>query len=610
MNTLQDVLADSHIRSCGARYSEGLEARWDLQLKQLGKDRFIVPVVGVQGAGKSTLLTALLFDRPVLPVDADETTCVPVEIVYGTSNVATVQFLDGRSEQAQATEESLSLYVHQASNPGNKLGVARVVVESPSPILRSGVVLVDLPGLGSLTKANAETTHSYLNDSSGLIYLLRTVPPMTKSESLSLSLIWPSLPIVFFAQNRWTDESDEEAAGGRDHNAFVIGDLAKRLGRTSDGAQQQIDVVCAYRALAGVLTGDAALVTGSGIKAFEAHLTEAFTQWPVLRASQLTSAVRADLEGCRGTVQGRIADLGTDRSAARQALESEFGRQASALAMLGERIRTVKEHLDAFTRDRRDATNKWRSDSRSELRNRMRTLMRKGIVDGSRLDKALVDEQCAVGEAIYEDARTAVLDVMSLVGKDLAGDWTANTVSGQGVGTAESTRYENFFKPVAGAAGALGGAWAGAQGGAIVGTMIGGPVGTAVGFLIGGVGGMLGGMLGSWVGQQVANSALADRAKASEPEVFRAIDEYTDAVVKGLSESAARFSDSVHDNLRAWHAEARRRAEIEHVSRRTAIDGGDADRAAAVEALQKDLGCLEAALSRLATTLESSRGNK
>jgi hypothetical protein len=604
ISTLEEVLSDINLRACGSRYNRDLPNRWDTLSTQLAKDRFVVPVMGVQGSGKSTLLTALLFDRPVLPVDADETTCVPVEIVYGTSNTAVVSYVDGHKEEVPATEEELSRFVHQESNPGNRLNVKKVVVQSASPLLRSGVVLVDLPGLGSLTKANAETALAYLNESSGLIYLLRTVPPVTRSEALSLSLIWPRLPIIFFAQNRWTDEGDEEAEEGRSHNSFVIGDLAQRLGRTLDESQKHIDIVCAYRALDGMLSRDATKVEQSAINAFKDRLDKAFGGWPTLVRTQLTAAVHGDLGQCRALVLGRIGDLSADQADGQKALEGEFARQGEALANLGRRIATVKEHLDEFIVARRNAVRAWHTESRSVLRNRMRTLMRKGIVDGPRLDKALVDEQQATAEPAYEAAREAVLDAISIIGKDLAseGDWAAGGADGLGVGKEESKRFENLIGRIAGAAGGIGGYVAGAAAGAKLGAafgLVGGPAGVAIGVVLGAVGGALGAFLASWLGGQAADAVLAARAKANEVEVFRVIDQYTDAVNLDLSRTATEFADTVHKNLRDWHSDGRRRSEEEHASRSEAINGGVAERAARLSELQRDLGCLEAGIARL-----------
>lgn len=75
------ALVDRYLFSPGAP----ADARYPLYAKRLSSRRFVMPVAGVQGSGKSTLLNALAFERPVLPVDADETTCVPVEIVWSAA---------------------------------------------------------------------------------------------------------------------------------------------------------------------------------------------------------------------------------------------------------------------------------------------------------------------------------------------------------------------------------------------------------------------------------------------------------------------------------------------------------------------------------------------
>lgn len=57
----------------------------------------IVPVIGTQGMGKSTIINALVGED-VLPNEADETTCIPVEIRYGEKKLTEVHFQNGTKE--------------------------------------------------------------------------------------------------------------------------------------------------------------------------------------------------------------------------------------------------------------------------------------------------------------------------------------------------------------------------------------------------------------------------------------------------------------------------------------------------------------------------------
>ena len=56
------------------------KGREDLQAKVC-----YISVLGTQGSGKSSLLNALLFGNIVLPVDVDETTCIPTVVRYSDS---------------------------------------------------------------------------------------------------------------------------------------------------------------------------------------------------------------------------------------------------------------------------------------------------------------------------------------------------------------------------------------------------------------------------------------------------------------------------------------------------------------------------------------------
>lgn len=72
-------------------YSEG-ENLGDLFSKIIENrknNEIIIPVLGLQGMGKSTLINSILSEN-ILPNDADETTCVPVEVKYGKDEKALV----------------------------------------------------------------------------------------------------------------------------------------------------------------------------------------------------------------------------------------------------------------------------------------------------------------------------------------------------------------------------------------------------------------------------------------------------------------------------------------------------------------------------------------
>ena len=58
---------------------EELQTRFTKALKDLNENQCRIPVLGLQGSGKSSFLNAVLFGDILLPVDAQETTCIPTE---------------------------------------------------------------------------------------------------------------------------------------------------------------------------------------------------------------------------------------------------------------------------------------------------------------------------------------------------------------------------------------------------------------------------------------------------------------------------------------------------------------------------------------------------
>jgi len=609
--TIQALLADATLASLASQYdpprsdagSPRLAERLAAYAKQLTAERFVLPIAGIQGSGKSTLLNALAFDEPVLPIDADETTCVPVEISWAAqaSRHATVHYLDGRSESLPCTEEALRSVVHNEHNPGNERQVARVVLESGRDMFRHGLVLVDLPGVGSLTAANKATTQRYLSEAVGVIFMLRTVPPLTRSEAMFVSLQWSSLPTALFVQNRWNDETDEEALAGRDHNVKVLKSIAGQTGIRLDKSPE-IRVVNGYQALNATLIADARLADLSGLTALRAELDGFGSAWSGRVATAVVAALDADLMHLMRMIDSRLEEAKLDRSAHQKHMQQESQRFIERLQAIDERAAEMESDADSFRRTVRQQLRTWSGDMAKELRNRMRTKMRAGIVDGPRLKQALFDEQSQATDDIFEQIQQDALAAQDRLRGDLEGldSWSADAPDLRfGVDKEESTKFENMGGRLGSIAGGLGGGaagiWAAAEAGALIGTAL-GPVGTAVGAV---VGGLLGGIAGLWIGNKTKEGITGLRIKAVESDVFAAIDRYVDETSRALNHIAEDFCAELEAVLDAWRASKTGEFEEEQKHSLGMLNMSAAEKSRAAESLQADRKAVESLRNRV-----------
>jgi hypothetical protein len=282
-NTILKLYKNDRLRKLISQYCLSVNQEADdwytKSIKDLETKRYLIPVLGVQGSGKSSLLNSMLFNDIVLPVDAAETTCIPTEISFTDSDkpVAKVVFNDGRSEGILCERGTLAFYVHQEHNPGNQKGVSRIEIGIRHELLKDGLVLVDLPGIGSITKENQNTTMEYFKMSTGAIFLLRTVPPMTGQESVFIQLVWPLMSNAFFVQNQWADESAEEVTDGRDHSLSILKSIAKTIHFPSEDIT--IDTICIIKAMNAVCTDDAKKLEESQLHLFIEKLIDFSQQW-------------------------------------------------------------------------------------------------------------------------------------------------------------------------------------------------------------------------------------------------------------------------------------------------------------------------------------------
>jgi GTP-binding protein EngB required for normal cell division len=163
-------------------------------LEKLESGQFEIAVFGRVSSGKSSLLNHILHTE-VLPVGVTPITAVPTRLVYGREPLLTVTFSDRRVKQCPV--EELDQYASEEQNPGNRLGVAKLIVQLPSPRLQEGLVLVDTPGLGALASAGAAETLAYLPQCDLGIVLVSAVNPINDEDLNTVySLAQAGIPVM------------------------------------------------------------------------------------------------------------------------------------------------------------------------------------------------------------------------------------------------------------------------------------------------------------------------------------------------------------------------------------------------------------------------------
>lgn len=172
-------------RLASARSREDLVAQLDEVHARLTERTVQVVVVGEFKRGKSTLVNALL-QTAVCPVDADVVTAVPTLVRYGADPGATAYFEPGEPDSAPGTEpvalEAIHEFVSESGNPGNRRRLRSVEVRLKHRMLRSGLCLIDTPGVGGLDSAHGVITLSALDLAQGIIFVTDASQEFTEPE--------------------------------------------------------------------------------------------------------------------------------------------------------------------------------------------------------------------------------------------------------------------------------------------------------------------------------------------------------------------------------------------------------------------------------------------
>jgi len=180
---------------------------------RISEGRFYVACIGQFKRGKSMLINALV-GAPILPVGFIPVTAVPTVIRFGARASARVRAQDGSWREIAVAE--LGDYVSEEHNPENAKEIAGVEVFVPSPLLATGMCLVDTPGLGSVFTGNTSATESFVPHIDAALVVIGADPPLAGEELTLVEAVGRNvedLILVINKADRTTDEERAAAAG-------------------------------------------------------------------------------------------------------------------------------------------------------------------------------------------------------------------------------------------------------------------------------------------------------------------------------------------------------------------------------------------------------------
>ncbi|MGP1674152.1 MAG: dynamin family protein [Candidatus Limnocylindrales bacterium] len=194
---------------------DDLAIRVDEVGRRVARTETVVCVVGEFKQGKSALINALL-GQPVCPVDDDLATTAVTVVRHADEPVVTIRRRVGGEVMVETVPHdgvaawTLEDRGHGGPDPlggldrpdgrGADTGVVEMVeIGLPHPLLRTGLALVDTPGVGGLNAGHAAATLAFLPSADALVFVTDASAELSATEIAFLASARRAGPPVFVA---------------------------------------------------------------------------------------------------------------------------------------------------------------------------------------------------------------------------------------------------------------------------------------------------------------------------------------------------------------------------------------------------------------------------
>lgn len=169
------------------------------------KGIFRIVVIGEIKKGKSSFINSLLGQSNLVPVQDDIATSTVYKLVYGKESKIRVFFKDKEKKLLNKViaEKEIAEYGTEDGNPGNRKLVDFIAIQSPNPLLKKGIVIIDTPGLGGIIKQHKEITWKYVPNADAIFFVCDSVETLlSRSEIEYLQRLKSLSPYIFFVQTK------------------------------------------------------------------------------------------------------------------------------------------------------------------------------------------------------------------------------------------------------------------------------------------------------------------------------------------------------------------------------------------------------------------------
>jgi GTP-binding protein EngB required for normal cell division/polyhydroxyalkanoate synthesis regulator phasin len=197
--------------------------------ERVSEGRFYLACIGQFKRGKSSVLNALVGES-VLPTGVVPVTAIPTIVRYGSRVAARVRFEAG--EWKDIPVKTVDQYVSEEKNPGNAKHVAALEIFVPSPLLETGMCLVDTPGLGSVFTGNTAATQAFVPHIDAALVVIGADPPLAGEELVLIEAVERHVQDLIITVNKADRTTDGERAAAV---AFTRCQLEMRIHRHSVG---------------------------------------------------------------------------------------------------------------------------------------------------------------------------------------------------------------------------------------------------------------------------------------------------------------------------------------------------------------------------------------